>query len=745
MSSTTEEDAVATEDPVLYFIELGGTTYRVTTVSGEEALSRTYRFEITLHVEPTDPLDPDALVFSDATLELAREGTLRRIQGVVTRIKRAATRKGNAGTGQVTLVLEPRLATARHRMDIRIFRDKSAPEIVAEVIGAHGVAVEQRLVGSYVKRPYCVQMRESDLDFAARLCEDEGIFYVVDDEGRMVLGDFTSAYVDGPGALAFHHDSGLHGQRDAVYEVGWAGRATAGKVSLRDFNPERPRLDMDVSAKGPTAWGPEWYDYPGEYELPAQGQAKANLRAQALACAKKRLAGRTTAPRTITGGLFTLVDAPPGVEDGEYVVTKIVHAWDRATSAFSLGFEALPGSTVYRPPVETYVPTLPNPLTGFVTGPEGADIHTDPWGRVKVHFPWDRLQPKDDTCSHWIPILQDNTGRSSAMPRIGWEVLCQFLEGDPDRPVVLGRVFNAADPFMEELPIRKMRTSLQSLTSPRRKDGPSGYNMIRFDDLAGAQEIHLHAQKDQNIVVANDQDEKVGAAEAKLVKGHEQIRVGANETIDVTVDSSSKVDSNQRVTIGGNRTAKITGHQTDSVEKDHRIGIGGSHLRDMHTDDNVAVEQNMTELIAGHVFEQSGQTNAVTGGNSSVLVVGGSIVEVAKRNKSETTEKNRTETVSGLVFQMADERHASRAEESRTTTVAGSYVVSSLKELLLAGLDELRIESTDTALSAPEITLKVGETEIHLKGGTIDMKAPSEITVDTQQANNLGSSTSSQN
>ena len=736
---------MATEDPVLYFIELGGTTYRVRTVSGEEALSKTYRFEITLHLDPTDGLDPDAIVFTDAALVLAREGTLRRIQGVVTRIKRVATRRGNAGTSRVTLLLEPRLATTRHRVDIRIFRDKSAPEIVAEVIGAHGVAVEQRLVGSYVKRPYCVQMRESDFDFAARLLEDEGIFYIVDDEGRMVLGDFTSAYVDGPGALAFHHDSGLHGQRDAVYEVGWTGRATAGKVSLRDFNPERPRLDMDVSAKGPTPWGPEWYDYPGEYELPAQGQAKANLRAQALTCIKKRLAGRTTAPRTITGGLFTLVDAPLGVEDGEYVVTKIVHAWDRATSAFSLGFEALPGSTVYRPPVETYVPTLPSPLTGFVTGPAGADIHTDPWGRVKVHFPWDRLQPKDDNCSHWITVLQDNTGRSSAVPRTGWEVLCQFLEGDPDRPVVLGRVFNPADPFMEQLPIRKTRISLQSLTSPRSKDGPSGYNMIRFEDLAGYQEVHVHAQKDQNIVVANDQDEKVGAAEARLVKGNEQIRIGSNETIDVTVDNSAKIDGNQTVSIGADRIAKITGQHTETVGVDHKITIGGSHMRDVHTDDNVGVERNLTENIGGMVFEQSGKTNTVTAGDTSILVSGGAIIEHAKLGKTEGTDKVRDEFVSGLVFSKADEKHSSRADELRDTKVTGGYVVTSLKELLLAGLDKLRIESADTILAAPEITLKVGETEVHLKNGRIDMKAPKEITIDTQAQNNLGATTSSQN
>lgn len=736
---------MAAEDPVLYFIELGGTTYRVTTVKGQEALSQTYRFDITLHVDPTDALDPDALIGSDAALMLSRASSERRIQGVVTDIKRAATRKKNAGTGQVTVVLEPRLATAKHRVDIRVFRDKSAPEIVAEVIGAHGVAVVQKLVGSYVKRPYCVQMRESDLNFAMRLLEDEGIFYIVDDQGQMVLGDFTSAYIDGPGTLPFRHDSGLMGQRDAIYEIGWSGQATPGKVSLRDFNPERPRLKMDVSAKGPTPWGPEWYDYPGEYELPAQGQAKANLRAEALACLKNRMSGRTSTPAMMTGSLFVLTDAPPGVEDGEYVISKIEHEWDRAKSAFSLGFEALSGKTVYRPPVESYVPMLRNPLTGFITGPAGADIYTDPWGRIKVHFPWDRLQPKDDNCSHWIPVLQDNTGRSSAMPRTKWEVLCHFLEGDPDRPVVLGRTFNASDPFMEELPIRKMRISLQSLSSPRESEGRTGYNMIRFDDLAGAQEIMVHAEKDQNIVVANNQDEWIGAAEARVVRGNEKVSVGSNETITVKNDTAAKVDGNQNFSIGGNRTIDVTGSYGDGVEGDHTMTIGGSHVRDAHADDNVAVEKNLTEIIGGLVFEHTGKSNNLTGGKTSVLVAGGSIIEIAKMGKAEGTEKNRNEIVLGVEFSKADEKHNARAEELRETTVAGSYIVSSLKELLLAGLEKLRVESTNTTLSGNEITLKVGDTEIHLKSGRIDMKAPKEITFDASGTNNLAATTSSQN
>jgi type VI secretion system secreted protein VgrG len=323
--------------------------------------------------------------------------------------------------------------------------------------------------------------------------------------------------------------------------------------------------------------------------------------------------------------------------------------------------------------------------------------------------------------------------------------LCQYLEGDPDRPVILGRVFNAADPFPEDLPLRKTRIALQSLTSPRADDGRTGYNLIRFEDLAGEEAIDVHAEKDQNIVVANNQDENVGATQQRIVKGHENVTIGSDETIDVTVDSAQKVNANQSVSVGGNRTANITGQHTDTVQKDHTITIGGNHMRTMRVDDNLAVAKNMTEDIGGLVFEQSGKANKVSGGVTSTLVVGGSIIEVAKANKSESTLQNREEKVGGLLFAGAEEKVTSRSELSREAKVTGSYTVLALKEILLAGVDKLRVQAKDITLQAPEITLKVEETELHMKGGTIDMKAPKEITIDTQQANDLGATTSSQN
>lgn len=380
---------MATE-PLRYFLEVGSSRYEVKTLTGEEGMSSTARFELTFHLSDTDPLDPDELVSGPATLVLARRSSLREIQLFVTEIRRVATRKshagGRTGGGMVKVVLEPRLAMLRMRTDIRVFRNKTAAQIVTEVLEAMGVTVVQRLRDTYVSRPYCVQFRESDYDFAARLLEDDGIYYFVDDAGTVVLGDHPTGYDDRVARLPFRAGSGLDQNEDSVHAIGQRGTMTAGKVSLRDFNHEHPSMNMDVSADGPTEGGAEWYDYPGEYAEPGEGQIKAKKRAEALACVHRRMVGKSFCAELRPGARFELAEAPMGVREGGYVITRVVHEYGRNKEGFIVDFECLMESTTYRPEPKTFVPTEPNPLTGFTTGPPGEDIHCNEWGHVKVWF-----------------------------------------------------------------------------------------------------------------------------------------------------------------------------------------------------------------------------------------------------------------------------------------------------------------------------------------------------------------------
>lgn len=730
--------------PLTYFIDLGGQSIEVRDVRGVETISRPFRFDVAFAQAEGAAIDPDAVIRTEAVLRLMRGPVeLRHIQGVVTSISVGVAK---ARAPEIKLVLEPRLAVARFREDVRIFRKKTAPEIIVEVLDGLGVPTDNRLTGTYERRPYCVEWREKDLDFVHRLMEDEGIFYYFTADDVMVLGDATSAYDDGGPLLSFRGGAGMDRNEDAVVAIGARASVGPSKMSLRDWNPAHPSLNMDVQAATPLPAGPEHYDYPGEYLEPAAGQRKVGLRAEAVMCAAGALKGRSFSAKLVPGLVFGIEGAPNGAFDGKQVVTVVEHAFKRDGDGFSVGFQARSAEVVYRPPVVTEAPRLLNPVTGFVTGAPGDDICTNETGDVKVHFHWDRLQPLDDECSHWVPVLQDNTGHSIGISRVAWEVLVHHLEGDPDRPVVLGRVYNADDNFPQRLPELKSRSALKSLWSPRDGDGEiQGTNEIQFEDLAGAQRIWVYAERDQNTVVANNKDEHVEADETRIIKRDERVDIRGNQTKVVHASHLPTVEGNQKWKVGGDRKRHTIGNESMTVEGERKVEIGGSHTRTIGTDDRTNVTGNFTETISGTDTETSENNNLVQAELTSKLKVCGTLTEICKEGKMESTSQKRTETIDGSFNITATGVVATRCSEDRTTRVNASMKADAKEEMVIAGLDKLETHSkTGLFEGATAITFKVGETQIVFKDGTIAMVASDSITISTSSMNDLGSGTSVQ-
>jgi type VI secretion system secreted protein VgrG len=726
---------------VRYFVEIGGVLLLARELRGHEELNRPYRFEAWLPLEKNLGLDPSSAVRSLASVVMADdEREIRRIEGIVTDIAIEAT---ITGASSLRVVIEPRLAALRFRSDIRVFRNKSAVDIVLEVLRAHGLVVHTRLSASYEVRPYCVQMRETDLAFASRLLEDEGIaYFLLGSGGDVVLCDNVSAWEPLPdgATLAYRAASSMEDAAEHVTNVGHRAEMTVGRVTLRDFNPEHPSLDMDVGAPVPGSNGPEHYDYPGEYEMPPSGAQKAQRRAEAWAANAAGIEGTSTCGRLLPGHQLSLVDTPGGSADGSWVVTSVDHRFQRDEAGLQNRFAAFPAERPWRPAMVTPEPQLSNPMTAYVTGPDGEDIFTDDIGRVKVHFLWDRLQPWDETCSHWVPVLQDNTGHSVAIPRIGWEVLVHFLEGDPDRPVVLGRLYNGADPFPEALPEGKTRSALQSLSSPSR----DGHNTIRFDDAAGKEHAFIHAERDQNVVVANDKREDVVADETDAVGNDETMTVGNNDTRMVGGNRTVAVEGDQTLTVGAKRTRKVQADNNASVTGNHDLTIGAGHVRRIGTDDNV-MAKNLREQIAAVALEASVGPNSLVIGKAGTFTVGGAIVELTAKAKSESTQIARAETIGGVLFSKSG-KATSVDSKARVTTVGGALKVTATEEMTLkGGLKLTALASLGTFTHVGGISLKVGETcSVVMKGSTIAMTAPGDITFQIGGDATEGSSKSTQ-
>jgi type VI secretion system secreted protein VgrG len=713
---------VSTKIPLSYVVRFGQHVYTAREVVGEERLSAPFRFECRFLLGRHESIDPDEVVSLDATVEMERNGTERIVTGVVSDVWINATA---SGVPDLTVVIEPRLAMLRFREDIRLFREKTAVEIVKDVLAGHGIVPELRLVDTYVTRHYCVQIRESDLAFVSRLLEDEGIFYFFTEEGTMVLGDRVSAYdaIPGDPDLPFRPGLGMDGNHDHVGEIGARARYLPGKVSLRDFNPEHPSLSMDVEAKGPTEGGPEHYDFPGEYELPPQGETKVKKRAEALRCASLVHTGRSFTARLAPGRTFDLSLAPAGVEDGGYVVTGVQHDFDVRREGFSVGFDALRSDVLFRPMMETPVPTINDPVTGLVTGPPGEDIHCDMYGRVKVHFHWDRLFPFDDTCSYWIPVLQDNTGHSASIPRIGWEMLVHFLEGDPDRPVVVGRVYNPEDPPHLMLPINKTRSVIKSLTSPReQKRDDSGTNEIFFEDLQKNEFIQYQAQKDQNVVIGRDKTETVLLNQQSSIERDEKVGIGANNLVTIGKHLMHQVKQDQTHSVGGNRKVSVSEADQETVGGTRTMTVGGMHYRRIGSDDTSMAEERYTETVGGVAMEASLKDNTNTGTKVSLLVVGGAHVEIAKNDKNEGVGKARAEAIGGAYMVNAGGEIGLRANKMRATTITGPLRVKSAKEMTLVGREKFLSESLSAKFTGPDgIHLKVGDSQVILKDGALQL------------------------
>ncbi|MFO0549849.1 MAG: type VI secretion system tip protein TssI/VgrG [Polyangiaceae bacterium] len=747
------------EDPFEYFVKIGSEILPAREARGVEGISTPFRFEFKLRVEPGTMPDPEEMVGTEGRLMVIRgQERLRRLYGLITEASLTATANGNP---EIFVVLEPRLANLRHRTNYQVYRNKTVPEIVTEVLAKLEVPVVLRLRDSYKRRPYTVNYGEVELDFVHRLLEEEGIFYTfaefadeddMTDEQRaqvnaVVLGDGTHAYdpIEGDPSIQLRATGGLSRNSESVFELVRSAKMRPGSVSLRDWNLEKPQLPMDVTAKlakydDDTVEGPEFYDYPGKYELPSEGSRKARLMAEAFACASETLRARSDTARLMCGRTVELVPDEKFIEMGagqeEICVVRVEHDYARAREGTSeqaaggpqlkVSFRAIPAEVVYRPPRLAPRPIVTNPVTGIVAGPPGEDIHCDEFGRIKVYFPWDRTQQNNDDCSHWVPVLQENTGTSSAIPRIGWEVVIGYLDGDPDRPYVLGRVYNGKDVFPEPLPANKTKTALRSLSTPTR----DGHNEIWIEDAAGRELMSVQAEKDQHIVTANDKREKVLNQEENSVVKDETITIGRHNTVKVTKQQVLAVDGNQTITVAGNRSRKVGAAEQDTVAKTRDLKIGGAHMRRIGGFDNVGVKKTLSETTGGVEVEVSLKKNTTNAEVFQSLTVGGAVVEVAGQGKEEKTDFRRIETVGVKLMTVVSDALEIKAKKKRLTTVLANMKAEAKETIKLLAEETFtgkittgNVEGTDA------ITILVGGSKVVLNKDAISLESDQDIAI----------------
>ncbi len=558
--------------------------------TGHEALSRLFSFQLELLSEKSSISFQD-IVGQNVTITVAlADGSQRYFNGFVSRF--AQSRQDDRFTYYQAEVV-PWLWFLTRTADCRIFQNMTVPDIISKVFKDRGFNdFRNSLQGSFEQREYCVQYRETDFNFVSRLMEQYGIFYFFEhQQGKhtLVLANAPSAHKPCPSQHKLRLDytaGGFLKDEDVITDWDIKEELRTGKYSLTDYNFETPSTSLlsneasIISVDGNSKY--EIYDYPGEYLKKAQGQTLAKVRMQEEEVGYKVASGSSNC-RTFTSGYkFDLEGHYRNDMKDSYVLTEVQHVAsvgdsyqtnEAAGARYSNRFTCIPASVPFRPARLTPEPFVQGPQTAVIVGPQGEEIYTDKYGRVKVRFHWDRNKEnrKDEERSCWIRVSQPWAGKnwgSVWIPRMGQEVIVEFLEGDPDRPIITGRVYNAEEMPPYKLPDNQTRSTFMSRSS--KGGGSANYNEIRFEDKKGSEQIFVNAEKDMDLRVENDSREYVMKDRHLLVDANQLEKVKGNKDAQVTGDHKEKVGGDVSLQIGGSRDEKVgTKHALESGQEIH--------------------------------------------------------------------------------------------------------------------------------------------------------------------------------
>lgn len=656
--------------PIALTTPLGPDALLLEAARGFEAVSELFEFELDLLAETDTEVAFDQVLGQPATVTLVLpDDGERRVCGIVSHFSQGGMVRGPAGGStfiRYRATLVPRVWLLTRRRQSRIFQHKPIPEILREVFAGFDLRVA--LTAKYEPRDYCVQYRESDFDFASRLMEEEGIFYFFEHTGGgdvLVLGDHPLAHPKVPGPSPVVYDTASGGLRPEARVHLWekTQAVRSGKVALWDHTFELAHQNLEATAEiqgqvrvgsvvhqltaGPTG-SLEVYDYPGRYAQRFDGIDPAGeerpkelskifddngrtavIRAQQEAARGLAARGAGDCGHLTAGHTFAL--ARHFNADGEYVLTRIEHTVSLEGVYTGVGgefryentFECVPIDLPFRPPLVTPRPVIHGTQSAVVVGPGSEEIFTDKYGRVKVQFPWDRQGTKDAGSSCWIRVSQVHAGTGFGgidIPRVGQEVIVAFEEGDPDRPIVIGRVYNAAEMPPFALPENRMVSGLKSNTYP----GGGGSNEISMNDSANGQRMFIHAEKDQDEVVKNNQTSHVMNSRTKTIDVDETSHIKNNRKKTVDVDETTTIGNNRTETVGANESVSVGGSKSESVGMNatetvtlaKATSVGGVYALTVGAAMNVAVG-----LAA---FEEVGMTKKIIVGDKLEIICGAS-------------------------------------------------------------------------------------------------------------------------
>ena len=618
----------------------------------------------TVTIEASEDLDPDTLIGKQATVSIdADDQVTRRFTLVITEVELADL---DTAARRYTVTLEHPIALLRLRRDHRTFLGKSVHDIAVAVLGAVSLTPTWSASRGETPRDACVQYGETDFDFFSRLLEEEGIFWLCPDDeqqAKLVIADAPSAFT----AIAGNEEVPLTGEGAGigVHEITFEHAVTSGAVALADFDYNKPGVNLTSRATLDDEPAGELFEYPGRYSTQSDGGALAKIRAEELASEKVRITGSSSRPHLRAGSWFMLTSTHEDAPTGKLLVRRVEHS--PGVDRYRNRFLASPFDLPYRPRRKTPRPVA-GTLVATVTGPSGQEIHTDKLGRMKALYAFDRLGKNDDTSSQWIRVLQPAIGGSMMLARVGWEMAVRHLDGDPDRPVAVARMYDGEHVPPEKLPGAQTKTSFETLTSPRAEK----INAITFEDKSGAMLLDVKAAKDLDATVLNDEKETVGANDILAVGKDQTVLIGDAQKVTIEKDDTMKAAKDAGVAVAGDRKKTVAKDETVTVEGSLSARIDGNDEESVGQNLEITAEDELLETAKGkYDLSVSGAVTAKAKKDYTIYVAGKSSETVGAAKTVASSDGTLTEAVGGDVNLTVGGAWVETVDGNRVSSVQG--------------------------------------------------------------------------
>ncbi|HGY2286307.1 TPA: type VI secretion system Vgr family protein [Klebsiella aerogenes] len=687
-------------------------------LSGHEAMSEMFELSLTL-LGSDARLDRSKLLGQPVTVTIPTQNALssRYFNGKITRVAVSAVELSGIRYAAYQLIIEPDLWPMKRDRNLRIFQGQTVPQIINTLLSEYQVNVEDKLNGSYRVWDYCVQYQESSFAFISRLMELEGIAYHFRHEAgkhTLVLTDSATQHqpVSGYETIPYHQTaSGGITTEEGIGQWALEDSVTPGIYSLDDYDFRKPNAWLFQARQNPASPSPgsiDVYDWPGRFVDHGHGEFYARIRQERWQVEHQQIQASATAVGIAPGATFTLTNAPFFSDNGEYLTTSADYLFEENSYAsggnsdisHQIHFRVIPSSVVYRPAQVTDWPRTYGPQTAKVVGPEGESIWTDRYGRIKVKFHWDRHAKGDDTSSCWVRVSSAWAGQGFGgvqIPRVGDEVVIDFINGDPDRPIVTGRVYNEASMPPWDLPGDATRMGFMT----RSKDGNiDNSSFLFFEDNPGNESVEMHSEKDMKISVENDKHVTIDGCRTTTIGKEQSDTVVGDSSFHYQKKRTTKVEdlelqeyNNGEETIikNGRKTDIQNGGDIRKIKGDRELTLDGNNNEEVLANETIHINgKKETTIGNGDVFTiKSGGQKQNIQGKVNVDIDGAWMQTVTGKVKIESPEeiviKSKTKVfIDSPVFEHNDVEKKSFAQNAMD--FIGQYVTISTGSVAFKGV-----------------------------------------------------------